>query len=199
MDYARQDDGTLIRLITRGQSEALGALYDRYGRLVYSLALHVVGDPSTAEEVVQDTFLRIWQKADTYRADQGKVNTWLSRIARNRAIDVLRQQAVRPEKRSVAWADVPAGATPQSEGPEDEVALAHEQQRVRAAVAQLPEEQQQVLALAYFRGMSQSQIAAQVGLPLGTVKTRIRLAMGKLREILAEPQDPNAAGMRRIS
>jgi len=185
MDDARQNDEALIQLVTHEQAEALGALYDRYGRLVYSLALHLLGDPSTAEEVVQDTFLRVWQKADTYRADQGKVSTWLSRIARNRAIDVLRQQGIRPEKHSVTWANVPVSATPHVDGPEEEVALALEQQRVRAAVSHLPEEQQQVLGLAYFRGLTQSQIAAQTKLPLGTVKTRIRLAMGKLRQVLS--------------
>ena len=187
MDYNRLDDETLIRLITQEQAEALGALYDRYSRLVFGLALNALGNPSTAEEVTQDVFLRIWQKADTYRAEQGKVSTWLSRIARNRAIDVLRQQGVRPERRSVEWAEVPAAAVPQVQGPEEEVALALEQQRVRAAVALLPEEQRQVLALAYFQGHSQSQIAELLGQPLGTVKTRVRLAMGKLRQLLSSP------------
>jgi len=187
MDYTRLDDETLIRLIVHEQAEALGTLYDRYSRLVFSLALNTVGNPSTAEEVTQDVFLRIWQKAGTYRAEQGKVSTWLSRIARNRAIDVLRQQRVRPEQRSVEWAEVPAAAVPQTEGPEEEVALALEQQRVRAAIAQLPEEQRQVLALAYFQDHSQSQIAELLGQPLGTVKTRIRLAMGKLRQLLSSP------------
>jgi RNA polymerase sigma-70 factor (ECF subfamily) len=187
MDYTRLDDETLMRLITHEQAEALGALYDRYGRLVFSVAFNAVGSPSTAEEVTQDVFLRVWQKAHTYHADQGKVSTWLSSIARNRAIDVLRQQRVRPEQRSVEWAEVRPAALPQIEGPEEEVALAIEQQRVRAAVAQLPEEQQQTLALAYFQGLSHSEIAVALGQPLGTVKTRIRLAMAKLRQLLSSP------------
>ena len=187
MDYTQFDDETLIRLVAHEQAEALGTLYDRYGRLVFGLALNAVGNPSTAEEVTQDVFLRIWQKADTYRAEQSKVSTWLTSIARNRAIDVLRQQRVRPEQRAVEWAEVPAAAVPQAQGPEEEVALALEQQRVRSAVAQLPEEQRQVLALAYFRGYSHSRIAELLGQPLGTVKTRIRLGMGRLRQMLSSP------------
>ena len=186
MDYAHLDDEMLMRLVVHKEPEALSALYDRYGRLVFSLALNALGNAATAEEVTQDVFLRLWDKAATYRSDQGQVNTWLSRITRNRAIDMLRQQRVRPEQHSVEWAEVPDASAPQIEGPEEEVARASEQQRVRAAVAQLPEEQRQVLALAFFQGYSHSQIATALGQPLGTVKTRIRLAMSRLRELLPD-------------
>ncbi len=186
MDYSVLDDQTLIGLIIHARAEALSELYDRYGRLVYSLALNSVGNPATAEEITQDVFLRVWQRARQYRADRAKVSTWLTSITRNRAIDQLRRRGSRPERHSVGWAEVAPGAEPAANGPEGAVSLALERERVRAAVALLPPEQQQVLALAYFQGLSQSQIAEATGKPLGTVKTRVRLGMQKLREMLQE-------------
>jgi RNA polymerase sigma-70 factor (ECF subfamily) len=186
MDYRTPDDESLVRRIVQAQPGALSELYDRYGRLVFSLALHTVGDAATAEEVTQDVFLRVWERAGQYRADQAKVSTWLTSIARHRAIDQLRRQGVRAEAQSVSWDEVEA--EPQVElvtgSPQHEVELAIRRAEVRAAVAQLPDEQKQVLALAYFQGYTQSEIAAALGLPLGTVKTRIRLAMDKLRTVL---------------
>jgi len=186
MDYSALDDQTLIGLIIHARAEALSELYDRYGRLVYSLALNSVGNPATAEEITQDVFLRVWQRARQYRADRAKVSTWLTSITRNRAIDQLRRRGSRPEQHSVGWAEVAPGAEPTANGPEGAVSLALERERIRAAVALLPTEQQQVLALAYFQGLSQSQIAEATDLPLGTVKTRVRLGMQKLREMLQE-------------
>lgn len=193
MDYSTLDDESLIGLIRRARTEALGALYDRYGRLVFSLALNSVGDRATAEEITQDVFLRVWQRAGQYRSDRGKVSTWLTGIARNRAIDELRRHRARPAPPATSWADAaeapldPASGT--TNGPERSVARAMERERVRSALATLPEEQKQVLALAYFQGLSQSQIAAALDLPLGTVKTRIRLAMQKLRQTLSPELD----------
>jgi RNA polymerase sigma-70 factor (ECF subfamily) len=186
LDFPALDDKTLIRLVVQASAEALSELYDRYSRLVFSLALNSVGDPATAEEITQDVFLRVWQRARQYRADRGKVSTWLTGITRNRAIDQLRRQGSRPEQHSVGWAELSPGAEPSVNGPEQAAGLAMERERVRAAIAQLSEEQKQVLALAYFQGLTQSQIAAGLGLPLGTVKTRIRLGMEKLRRLLNE-------------
>jgi RNA polymerase sigma-70 factor (ECF subfamily) len=184
MDYTGLDDQTLIGLIIHARAEALSELYDRYSRMVFSLALHSVGDTATAEEITQDVFLRVWQRARQYRADRAKVSTWLTSITRHRAIDQLRRRGSRPEQYSVAWAEITPGAEPAANGPEGAVSLGMERERVRAAIAQLPHEQQQVLALAYFQGLSQSQIAEATGQPLGTVKTRIRLGVQKLRELL---------------
>jgi RNA polymerase sigma-70 factor (ECF subfamily) len=186
LDYSTLDDETLVRLIVQARAEALSELYDRYGRLVFSLALNSVGDPATAEEITQDVFLRVWQRGRQYRADRAKVSTWLSSITRHRAIDQLRRRGSRPEQHSVAWAELAPSAEPSVNGPEQASALGMERERVRAAIAQLPEEQQQVLALAYFQGLTQSQIAETLDLPLGTVKTRIRLGMQKLRDLLQE-------------
>lgn len=189
MNYAELTDETLLRLITRAQADALSELYDRYSRLVFSLALNSVGDRTLAEEITQDVFVRIWQKAGTYRADQGKVSTWLTSIARYRSIDLLRRQSARPEQHSVGWAEVAPNAVPRVDGPEETVALTMRQQRVRAAVALLPEDQRQALALAYFGGYTHRQIADELDQPLGTVKTRIRLAMQKLRETLQDEEN----------
>jgi len=183
-DYHKLDDESLIRLIVRARPEALSELYDRYGRLVFSLAVNAVGDSATAEEITQDVFVRVWERASQYRAEQAQVSTWLTSIARHRAIDQLRRQGVRPEGQSVAWADLSPQAEPTAVGPEQATELSIQRQRVRAAVAQLPAEQKQVLALAYFQGYTQTEIAESLSLPLGTVKTRIRLAMEKLRALL---------------
>jgi len=122
------------------------------------------------------------------RGERGKVSTWLTGITRYRAIDQLRRQGSRPEQNSVAWADVSPTAVPTVNGPEEATRLSMQRERVHAALGQLPEEQKQVLALAYFQGYSQSQIAKSLALPLGTVKTRVRLAMQKLREMLEDEQ-----------
>ncbi len=185
VDYSTLDDESLIRLITRGQADALSALYDRYSRLVFSLAINTVGDSATAEEITLDVFTRVWNKADTYQTERAQVRTWLASIARYRSIDVLRRRGVRPEQHSVGWAEVSPDVMPSVDGPEASTELALQSERVRAAIRQLPESQQETLALAYFKGYTHQEIADVLGQPLGTVKTRIRLAMQKLREMLA--------------
>jgi len=186
VDYKKFDDAALLRLIARTQEQALGELYDRYRRLVYSMALNATGDAGLAEEITQDVFLRVWNKAETYRPEQGKVVTWLSSIARYRSIDLLRRQAIRPEGNRAAWAE--EGNSLPSDGPdiEGEVVISQRRQIVRKAIDQLPTEQGQALAYAYFQGYSHSEIAEALHEPLGTVKTRIRLGMQKLRHLLQE-------------
>jgi RNA polymerase sigma-70 factor (ECF subfamily) len=186
VDYSTLDDVTLIRLIAHAQADALSALYDRYNRLVFSLALNVIGDHGAAEEITLDVFTRVWEKAGTYRVEQARVSTWLTSITRHRAIDVLRRRSARPEQRSLAWAEVAADTLPGVNSPEAATELAMQRQRVRAALTELPEEQKQVLALAYFGGYTHREIAEALDQPLGTVKTRIRLAMQKLRHVLQE-------------
>ena len=188
MDYSKLDDATLITLIEREHTQALSELYDRYSRLVFSLALHLLGDQATAEEVTLDVFTRVWEKAGMYRTDKAKVSTWLASIARYHSIDILRRQGSRPERHSVAWTEVTGDAVLSADGPEEVTELALQQQRVRAAVAELPADQQQVLALAFFNGLTHREIAEKLGEPLGTVKTRIRLAMQKLRQALRDEQ-----------
>jgi RNA polymerase sigma-70 factor (ECF subfamily) len=184
MAEPKQDDVILVRLIAEGETAALSELYDRYNRLVFSIALTVVGDEATASEITLDVFTRVWQRAASYRAEQAKVTTWLTAITRHHAIDVLRRQRARPEGHRATLDGLPPQAA--APDPEEDVELALQRQRVRAAVGQLPAEQQEVLALAYFKGYSHQQIATALKQPLGTVKTRIRSAMVKLRHLLAE-------------
>jgi RNA polymerase sigma-70 factor (ECF subfamily) len=188
VNYSALDDETLINLIVRSHADALSELYDRYSRLAFSLALNLVGDHATAEEITMDVFLRVWEKAGTYRPGQAKVSTWLTSITRYRAIDVLRRRGARPEQRSVSWAEVSSNRMVSPDGLEDTAELAMQRQRVRAAIAELPPDQKQALTLAYFKGYTHRQIAEALDQPLGTVKTRIRLAMQKLRQMLRDEQ-----------
>ena len=193
MELAAFDDESLIRLIANRQNEALSELYDRYNRLVFSLALHTVGDQALAEEITQDVFFRIWEKAKTYQPEQAKVSTWLTNIARNRSIDMIRRRGVRPEGHQIGWMDLTPNSVPKTEGrqPEENAQINLNARKVRIAVTSLPTEQKEALGLAFFWGYSHSQIAKELGEPLGTVKTRIRLAMQKLRQILQEEElDP---------
>ena len=187
MDYKKFDDQSLIRLIARNQEGALSELYDRYSRLVYSMALNSLGDPAVAEEITQDVFIRIWDHADTYQAERSKVVTWIASMTRYRSIDVIRSQNVRPEGHSVPWdiGDIDLSShESDSVNIEQEVEISNKRQRVRQAISLLPEEQREALAYAYFQGYTHREIAEILGEPLGTIKTRIRLAMQKLRQLL---------------
>lgn len=186
MDFSSLEDENLIEHIIGGQTEALGVLYDRYSRMVFSLALHITGDAAKAEEITLDVFTRIWEKASTYRADRAKVNTWITSLARYRAIDVLRREKARPEGHSVRLELVDYELHASNPGPERVAASAIRQQRVREALASLPDDQRTVLELAYFAGLTHQQIAEKLGLPLGTAKTRIRLGLQKLRRALED-------------
>jgi RNA polymerase sigma-70 factor, ECF subfamily len=191
MDYSRLDDVTLLQLMAQDRTEALGELYDRYNRLVFGLALAVVGDDATADEITLDVFTRLWQQSATYRVEKARVTTWMTAITRHLAIDELRRRKARPEAQSANWPEPGPPAAAGSRQIEESVELTLQRQRVRAAVAQLPPEQRQALALAFFRGLTHPQIAEVLQQPLGTVKTRIRLAMQKLRILLREEQPPD--------
>lgn len=201
MDFSALDDANLLEMIANSfgklnaepiLNEALGTLYDRYGRLVFSVAFHLVGDIETSEEITQDVFVRVCEGAHGYRAQLSRVNTWLVSIARHRAIDELRRRGVRPEQALVNWIDEESqeqnNGLPATEGPEREIETTLQRQVIRQMVANLPADQRQVLGLAYFKGMSHSQIANTLGEPLGTVKSRIRLAMQRLRESLQDSE-----------
>ena len=186
MDYKKFDDETLIRLIAGSQSDALGELYDRYSRLVFGMARNALGDQGLAEEITQDVFMRIWNKASTYQAVQGKVVSWIAGIARNRAIDVFRHQKSLLDGNSLSLEELPLFDPPDSLNVEKEIESKLKERRVQQALFQLPKEQRDALALAYFRGYTHEEAAEALGQPLGTVKTRIRLGMQKLREILED-------------
>ena len=186
MDYTKLADTALIKLIADGDQNALEALIDRYGRLVYSMAYASVGQAETAQEISQEVFLRIWQKSDTYDPEQGKVMTWMASITRYRSIDVLRRLSIRPEGNLLPWdlADMQSHDHKLANPVEEAVEVSLRRTRIRKALAHLPENQQLVISMAYFRGMSNREISEHLGEPLGTVKTRIRLGMQKLRSLL---------------
>lgn len=180
------DDILLVKLIAAAHTDALEQLYDRYNRLVFSVALAILGDRSVAEEATLDVFVHVWRGAKTYHPDRAKVNTWLVAITRHHAIDILRWQNSRPDTKSLSLDDVFLSNGPEMPDPEAHAELSLQQARVRDAIAQLPPEQRQVLLLAYFKGHTHQQIAKILEKPLGTIKTRIRLAMQKLREMLLD-------------
>lgn len=178
------DDPLLLQRIAREDQSALGILYDQYGRLIYSIACQILSDEVLAEEVTQDVFIQVWKKADTYNAAQGKVLTWLASIARHRAIDMLRRRSIRPEGRSIAWEDCCEDHIDDSLAVEPGLMDSETRQQLRLALASLPADQREALSLAYFNGLTQQEISAHLHEPLGTVKTRIRLALIKLRTVL---------------
>ena len=165
--------------IAAGQQPALLALYDRYSPRLHGLVVRIVGTSMAAEEVTQDVFLKVWQQARAYRSEQGTVANWLFTIARRTAIDRLRYENRRPslsdgDDPETLWPDLPDGTSTSEEA------------RWRAlyfAVQSLPPEQRQVIELAYYGGMSHSQIAEALDWPVGTVKTRLRLGMEQLRRV----------------
>jgi len=170
----------LARALGRGDERALAQLYDRYGGAVYHLALRITRDPGMAEEISLDAFLQIWRQAERYNADHGTVSSWLFTIARSRAIDRVR--ALGAAKRTLAEDPTPVSHAAQ---PEEIASVAQRRRLVRAALADLSDAQRVALELAYYEGLSHSQIAARLGEPLGTVKTRIRQAMQVMRRSLA--------------
>jgi RNA polymerase sigma-70 factor (ECF subfamily) len=190
LTFTTWEDDRLITGIASAQTEALGVLYDRYGRLVYSLAVRILNDEGLAEEVTQDVFTQCWNKAGQYRSEQGKVITWLTSMARNRSIDLLRRRNVRPEGHQVGWADGTSPDLPDPLDVEAAVEVDQDRHRLLTAIAVLPDEQKRVLALSYFQGLSHQEISDTLGEPLGTVKTRLRLAMQKLRQTLERDWAP---------
>lgn len=181
------EDAALLDRIAAGDPDALGELHDRYGRVVFGVLYRVLGVPEAAEEVSQDAFHAVWRRAGTYRADRGAVRTWLLAIARNAAIDWRRTKGRRIERE----ADIDEAAELVEETRVDDRVIADlRAERVRAAVAELPEEQRTVLSLAFWSGLSQTEISERTGAPLGTVKSRVRLGMAKLRvQLRVEGED----------
>lgn len=184
MNKTKVDDVRLMRLIGQEQSGALHELYDRYNRLVFSVAFAIVGDRGIAEEITLDVFVQVWKRAGTYQPDRAKVSTWLIAITRNHSIDILRWQKSRPEADSLNWDAISLQNGPAAHTLEEHLELTMLRDRVREAISQLPHDQRETLIMAYFRGYTQSQIAEALGQPLGTIKTRIRLGMQKLRKLL---------------
>ena len=181
------EDAALVALLATDEVTALEQLYDRYSALVFSIALRVLHDHTLAEDVTQEVFLRLWRQPASFDPERGRFISWLSSVARNRSLDELRKLTRRrgaEDQTEEAVLDLPDES--RGEDPQDEAILAEERVRVRAALAELPPAQREVIELAYFSGLTQVEIAERTGDPLGTIKTRVRLGMRKLREALTD-------------
>jgi RNA polymerase sigma-70 factor, ECF subfamily len=199
LDYSTLDDAKLFTIISEmndapntdlNLNEAIGALYDRYGRLVYSIALHFVGDEGTAEEITQDVFVKAYEGAGSYHSEISKASSWLASITRHRAIDELRRRDVRTEKNQTDWPedignDYVDGMA-MVDGPEKSVEVLLESRTIMRMIASLPQEQRKALGLAFFQGYSHNEIADLLGEPLGTIKSRIRMGMQRIKEMMIE-------------
>ncbi|KAB2962158.1 MAG: sigma-70 family RNA polymerase sigma factor [Thermoanaerobaculia bacterium] len=177
------DDLALVRRMAQRDPSALAALYDRFGGLLLGVARRILGPAAESEEVLQESFLQAWIQAERYDPGRSSVSTWLVLIARSRALDRLRTRKSRQRTAEAAAAET----LPETSGQaESNVLQTERRRRVRAALAELPEEQRQVLELAFWEGLSQTEIATRTGAPLGTVKTRALLGMKKLRQQLRD-------------
>ena len=177
-------DEQLVAFIVRGENWALSEIYDRYTRLVFSLALKILNDRASAEEIVQQVFTKVWRSARDYRAERGKFLTWVMSISRNQCIDELRRRRARPftPLGDEEWLDELAS----DDDPAQAVQYTFERARVREALKQIPVEQRIVIELAFWGGLTQQEIAMYCHSPLGTIKTRSRLGMQRLKRLLQE-------------
>ncbi|MBS1845523.1 MAG: sigma-70 family RNA polymerase sigma factor [Actinobacteria bacterium] len=181
----RLADEELMPWIGRKDAEAFEVFYDRHGGAAYSLAYRILGERGAAEDCVQEAFISIWRSGGKFDPTRGSVRSWTLSIVRNRAIDVLRSKAGKAPK--MTFDDDEILESRPSEELTEEEAMRHETaSEVRGALSQLPDEQSKVIQLAYFGGFSQSEIAAMLNVPLGTVKGRMRLGLEKIRGELAE-------------
>ena len=180
-------DDELMADLAAGDIAALEQLYDRYSALVFSVSLRVLADRQLAEDVTQEVFLRLWRRPESYDPARGRLLSWLMSVTRNRAIDERRRLTRRT--RTEDQSDEPTADLREMDGRDDPqlaASLADVRRAVRTAMDSLPPAQRRVIELAYFAGLTQTEIAERTGVPLGTVKTRVRLAMRKLRDTLDE-------------
>ena len=180
-DAAREpSDEQVLEAVGRGDDDALGVLYDRFGRPAYRLAFRILRDSALAEDAVQEAFLALWRSADAYKRERAKPSTWILTVVHRRAVDIVRREQSRRGD--------PLEVAPEpTSGPADEDAVLRERRAaVQAALTELPGEQRQALELAYYGGLTQSELAERLGVPLGTVKSRMFAGLGRLRELLGE-------------
>ena len=171
-------DAGLVQRVARDDADALRALYDQYGPIVFGMAYRLLGDRHLAEECTQDVFMAVWRNAHSYDEDRAQVTTWLFTIARNRAFDLARRRTARPvDPHEDVW------TTDEAPDAADLAIAGDHSARVAEAMAELPDVQREALALAYFDGLSHTEIAERLGIPVGTIKGRIRLALDRMRTL----------------
>jgi RNA polymerase sigma-70 factor (ECF subfamily) len=185
--HAHLSDEALVALVARGDEPALGELYDRVGRVAYGLAYRVLRDERLAEDAVQEGFLALWRTAAAFRAERAKASTWILTLVHRRAVDLVRREE---RRRTEPLGDEVAADAAQTEATEEAAWLRFERERVQAALRQLPDVQREAIELAYYGGFSQSELAERLGVPLGTIKSRMFAGLARLRELLdeADPQ-----------
>ena len=178
--HAHLSDEALVALVARGDEDALAELYDRVSRVAYGLALRVLRDERHAEDAVQEAFLQVWRSAATFRAERAKASTWILTLVHRRAVDLVRRE----ERRQADPLIDDSAAGEVTEQTEEAAWLRFERERVQAALKELPDVQREALELAYYGGFSQSELAERLGVPLGTIKSRMFAGLARLRELL---------------
>ena len=185
-DAAQLSDEALLEAVAGSDEQALGELYDRFGRVAYGLALRILRDPTLAEDAVQEAFLQVWRGAGGYRPERGKASTWVLKFVHRRAVDLVRREERRRGE--------PEGSLPEPEGPgADEAVVEHSRREiVKDALSRLPAEQREAIELAYYGGLTQSELAERLSQPLGTIKSRMFTGLQRLNVLLVE------AGFERV-
>jgi RNA polymerase sigma-70 factor (ECF subfamily) len=179
--HAHLSDEALVALVARGDESALGELYDRIGRVAYGLAYRIVRDERLAEDAVQEGFLALWRTAAAFRAERAKASTWILTLVHRRAVDLVRREE---RRRTEPLGEEVASQTGEGEETEEAAWLRFERERVQVALRQLPDVQREAIELAYYGGFSQSELADRLGVPLGTIKSRMFAGLARLRELL---------------
>ena len=180
-ELAHLSDEALIALVARRDEAALAALYDRFGRIAYGLALRILRDPALAQDAVQEAFLGVWRNADRFLAERAKASTWILTLVHRRAVDLVRREDIR---RGEPLERAPEPADPRTA--EDEASLGFQRRLVQDALSQLSPEQREALELGYYGGLTQSELAERLGQPLGTIKSRMFTGLSRLRDLLDE-------------
>lgn len=175
------DDASLLRSIQRGEEDGVAALYDRYSGIAYGLACRITNDATAAEDVVQDAFVSVWKQARRFDAERGQVRSWLLTIVHHRAVDAVRKRAGRPER---ALLEGPEEFVATEGRPEEIAEWTLESEAIREAVVRIPDDQRRTVEMAYFMGMTHVEIAQRMDVPLGTVKSRLRIGLEKMRDYL---------------
>jgi RNA polymerase sigma factor (sigma-70 family) len=182
-ELAHLSDEALVALAARSEQPALAELYDRFGRPAYGLALRILRDETLAEDAVQDAFLAVWRTAARFVPERGKASTWILTLVHRRSVDLVRRE----QRRRTDSLD--PGREPRDAAPplDEEAWLRLQRERVQQALRQLPDQQREAIELAYYGGFTQSELAERLGQPLGTIKSRMFLGLGRLRELLGDP------------
>jgi RNA polymerase sigma-70 factor (ECF subfamily) len=185
--HTHLSDESLVAMVARGDEPALAELYDRVGRVAYGLALRVLRDERHAEDAVQEAFLAVWRTAASFRAERAKASTWILTLVHRRAVDLVRREQ---RRRADPLDDATASAIVSDEpGPEETAWLRFDRDRVQRALARLPDTQREAIELAYYGGFSQTELADRLGVPLGTIKSRMFAGLARLRELLDESSE----------